>query len=182
MKTFTNIVSLLLFSVVVGFGQETMTIERFRDLVATPAANVRLVPKLADAGPVGTNATVNISLKYETGKVFTEEIAGTSKIISSNCVVFTVQSKYYKQPMSSLVMYDEKAQAIKNYGLYGETVTEATAMYDYTKKIYATTSTYGDGFMEIGAGSYSDKESSDKTLVYQHGILVMTRETKSKPN
>lgn len=158
-----------------------MTPQRFRDLVAAPAVNVHLVSKLADAGPVWTNTTVNISLKYETGKVFTEEIAGTSKIISSNCVVFTVQSKYYKQPMSSLMTYDEKAQAIKNYGLYGETVTEATAMYDYTKRIYATTSNYGDGFMEIGAGSYSEKESSDKTLVYQHGVLVMTRETKSKP-
>jgi len=60
-------------------------------------------------------------------------------------------------------------------------VIGGTIVYDTAKKIFAATSSYGDGFTEIGVGSYSAMESSDRTLVYTNGVLFMTRETKSHP-
>jgi hypothetical protein len=176
----------LLFSVAVGFSQEQLTPERFREIVATPGDNVPLQPKLAAGSPLWTNATVNVVLKYQIGKVFTEEITQTAKTIGGKYIVFTGQSQFYHQPMSSILTFDEKASALKIYGLYGDghggdIVTEGLIVYDYEKKIYAASAAYGEGFKEITVGSYSKTESSDRTLVYKDGVLSMTREVKTRP-
>lgn len=131
--------------------------------------------------PLWTNATVSNLMKYASGKVFKEEMLQTSRTVGGKYVVFTCQSKFYQQSISSILTYDEKASAVKVYGLYGEVVTEGTVVYDYEKKIYAITSNYGEDFKEITVGSYSDTESSDRTLVYKAGVLFMTREVKSHP-
>jgi len=83
MKKFAALLALL-FSVAVGFSQEQLTPERFREIVATPGDNVPLQPKLAAGSPLWTNATVNVVLKYQTGKVFKEEVTQTAKTIAAN--------------------------------------------------------------------------------------------------
>ncbi|MGB7749173.1 MAG: hypothetical protein WBN75_18020 [Verrucomicrobiia bacterium] len=185
MKTFAALL-VLLFSIAVGTSQEQLTPDKFREIVATPGDKVPLLPKLAAGSPLWTNATVNVVLKYQTGKVFKEDIKQTAKTIGGKYIVFTGQSQFYHQPMSSILTYDEKASALKVYGLYGDghgsdVVTVSLIVYDYEKKIYAASSTYADGFKEITVGSYSETESSDRTLVYKDGVLFMTRETKTRP-
>ena len=120
-------------------------------------------------------------MTYASGKVFSEEMSQTAKTVGGKHIVFTAESKYYQQTMNCLLTYDENAAALKTYGLYGETVTEGTVVYDAAKKIYAITSSYGDGFLEVTVGSYSDKESSDRTLVYKHGVLFVTRNVECRP-
>lgn len=184
MKKFAGLIVVLL-SVVVSFGQESMTPERFREIVATPGDKVPLQPKLAGGTPLWTNAMVTAVLKYQSGKTFKEEGAQTSRTIRGKFVVFTGQSQYYHRQMSTILTFDEMASAVKLYGLFGDghggdLVTEATIVYDYDKKIYASSCEYGDGFKELTVGSYSDRESSDRTLVYKNGVLFLTREVTAK--
>jgi hypothetical protein len=165
--------------------QETMTLARFREIVGTPGDAVPLMPQLA-AVPFWTNAVVSNVMTYASGKVFREELTQTARTVGGKFVVFTVQSKFYNQPMNSILAYDEKASALKVYGLYGDNhagdiVTEGTAAYDYTKKTYTSISSYGDGFKETTTGSYTDTEDSAKTVVYKDGVLFMTREVKTRP-
>jgi hypothetical protein len=164
-----------------AFSQELMTASRFQKIATTPGDATPLLPKLAAGSPLWTNATVSVTLKYESGKTFKEEVPQTAKTVGGEYIVFTGQSQFYHQTMNSILTYDEKASALRVYGLYGEVVTEGTIVYDTDKKIYAMSSSYGDGFKEIMVGSYSDTESSDRTLVYTNGVLIMTRETKCRP-
>lgn len=165
-------------------GQEIMTPARFREIVAMPGDSVPLGPKLA-AIPLWTNAEATVVMKYANGKVVREEMAPTAKMAGGKYVVFSVESPSYHQTMNSILTYDEKASALKIYGLFGDghgggIVTEGTIVYDYDRKIYAVSSEYGDGFKEITIGSYSDRESADKTEIFKNGVLVMTREVKTR--
>jgi hypothetical protein len=162
-------------------GQETMTVERFRAIASTPGDNTPLNPKLLAAGPVWTNATISIVLKYATGKTATEEISGTAKTIKGNYVVATVKSELYKQPMDSIVTYDDRAGCYKFWGLYGESVTEGLMVYDYEKKIYTTYSAFGEGFLELGVSSYSNTNNFSHTLVLKNGVLFCTRDVNVMP-
>ena len=168
-----------------SLSQETMTLARFREIVGTPGDAVPLAPQLA-AVPFWTNAVVSNVMTYASGKVFQEEMTQTARTVGGKYVVFTVQSKFYNQPMNSILAYDEKASALKVYGLYGngpggDIVTEGTAVYDFARKTYTITSSYGDGFNETTTGSYTDTEDSAKTVVYKEGVLFMTREVKTRP-
>ena len=165
--------------------QETMTPARFHEIVGLPGDAVPLAPQLA-AVPFWTNATISNVMTYASGKMFREELTQTARTVGGKYVVFTVQSKFYNQPMNSILAYDEKASALKVYGLYGDghagdIVMEGTAIYDYAKKTYTITSSYGDGFKETTTGSYTDKEDSAKTVMYKGGVLFMTREVKTRP-
>ena len=165
--------------------QEVMTPEQFRKIVDAPADAVPLVPQLA-AVPFWTNAVVNIVMTYASSKVFREDMTVSAGTVSGKFVVFTLHSKSNNQTMHSILTYDEKASALKVYGLFGnghagDIVTEGTVVYDYAKKTYAITSTYGDGFQEITTGSYTPTEDFAKTAVYKNGVLFMTRETKTLP-
>ena len=167
-----------------AFSQEPMTPARFLEIVGKPSDAVPLVPQLA-AVPFWTNATISNVMTYASGKVFREEMTQTARTVVGKYIVFTVQSKFYNQRMNAIATYDEKASALKVYGLYGnghggDVVTEGTAVYDYAKKTYTITSTYGD-FKETTTGSYTDTEDSAKTVVYKDGVLAMTREVKTWP-
>jgi hypothetical protein len=167
-------------SSIAAFSQEQISAEKFNHIASAPGDNTPLSDKLA-AFPFWTNSEVNVFLKYEDGRTFKEDDAQTAKTVNGKYIVFTTQSQFYNKPMNSIVMYDQKASAIKILAVYGDTVVEGTIVLDSQKKTYKTSSAYGDGFTEVGSGSYSDKESSERTLVYKNGTLFMTREVKSKP-
>lgn len=165
--------------------QEAITPARFREIVAAQGDAVPRIPQLASV-PFWTNATISNVMTYATGKVFQEELTQTARTVSGRYVVFTVLSKFYNQPMNAILAYDETASALKVYGLYGngqggDIVTEGTAVYDYAKKTYTITSSYGDSFKETTTGSYTEAEDSAKTVVYKDGVLFMTREVKTRP-
>jgi hypothetical protein len=186
MKKCVYIVGLILvFSTGLGFGQESMTPARFREIVNLPGDMVPLVPQLAPV-PFWTNAVVSNVMTYASGKVFREVMTQTARTVGGKYVVFTVYSQFYQKPMSGVLAFDEKATALKMYGLFGDghggdVVTEGTLVNDYVKKTYTATSSYGDGFKETTAGSYTDKEDFAKTMVYKNGVLFMTREATTHP-
>lgn len=164
---------------------ETMTPARFREIVGTPGDTVPLAPQLA-AVPLWTNATISNVITYASGKVFQEELTQTARTVGGKYEVFTVQSKFYNHPVNAILAYDEKASTLKVFGLFGDgyggdIVTCGTAVYDYAKKTYTITSSYGDGFKETTTGSYTDKEDFAKTVVYKDGVLFMTREARTRP-
>jgi hypothetical protein len=176
-QTNTNVVSL---------NQEIMTPNRFREIVVMPGDFQPLAPQLVLV-PFWTNAIVSNVMTYESGKVFKEDMNMIAKTVGGKYVVFTVNSKFYNQPMSSILAYDGKASTLKVYGLYGDgkgedILTEGVAVYDYAKKTYSITSSYGDGFNEITTGSYTATEDSAKTVVEKNGSLFMTQEVKTYPN
>jgi hypothetical protein len=171
---------ILLLLSITAFSQEQISAEKFDQIASAPGDKTPLSGKLA-VFPFWTNSEANIFLKYEDGRTFKEDDVVTAKTINGKYIVFTMQSQFYKQPMNSIVTYDEKKLAFKVWGKYGETVTEGITVLDSKKKTYKTSSSYGDGFTEAGSGSYSDKGDSGRTLVYKNGTLVMTREVKSTP-
>ncbi len=159
---------------------EEMTPKRFKELVATVGDTNALRPELASL-PFWRKAKCSITMKYQDGKVFKEECLQTAKTIGGRYIVFSMESDYYKETMHAIAGYDEKASAIRQWGLFGDVLTEATVIFDPEKKLSASTSRYGDGFEEISVGSSSDAEMSDHTLVYKRGVLFMTRDAKTQP-
>lgn len=171
---------LVLLTAGTAWSAEEMTPKRFRELVATAGDTNALRPELASL-PFWRNAKCSITMKYQDGKVFKEECIQTAKTIGGRYIVFSMESQYYKQTMHAIAGYDEKASAVRQWGLFGDTLTQATVIFDPEKKLSASTSRYGDGFEEISVGSSSDAEMSDHTLVYKDGILFMTRDAKTRP-
>ena len=163
-----------------AWSQEEMTPKRFRELVATPGDTNSLRSELASL-PFWRNARCSITMKYQDGKVFKEDCMQTAKTIGGRYIVFSMESQYYKQTMHAVAGYDGKASAIRQWALYGDTLTEATMIFDPEKNLSASTSRYGDGFEEISVGSCSETEMSDPTLVYKGGVLFMTRDAKTRP-
>lgn len=155
------------------------------EIVGKPGDAVPLVPQLA-AIPFWTNAAISNVMTYASGKVFQETLTQTARTVGGKYEVFTVQSKFYNQPMNAILTYDETSSALKVFGLFGDdrggdVLTCGTAVYDYAKKTYTITSSYGDGFKETTTGSYTDKEDFAKTVVYKNGVLFMTREARTSP-
>jgi hypothetical protein len=164
--------------------QEPMTPARFLEIASTPGDAVPLIAPLA-AVPFWTNGVVTNVMTYASGKVFEEVMNGTAHTIGGKYVVFTAFSQFYKQPMQAILGYDAKASVLKTYGLYGNghgsnIVTEATVVYDFGKKTYTITSSYGD-FKETTTGSYTDTEDVAKTVVFKNGTRFMTREVVTRP-
>ncbi len=162
--------------------RERLSVDDFTKIASSRGDDTPLLPQLAKAGPHRTNATVTVAMKYQDGRDFNEQIMTTSKSVKGKYIVTTGESQYYHQKMTVISTFDEKASAYRNWALIGNVVTEQTTVYDFDKKIYATSSSYGDGFVEVGVGSYSDAAESSKTLVYKDGILFMTREVKVIPS
>ena len=165
--------------------QAGMTPRQFREIISLPGDAVPLVSQLA-AVPFWTNAVISNVMTYASGRVFHEEMTLTARTVGGKYVVFTVFSKYYKQFVSSILTYDETAAALKEYGLFGDghggdILTEGMPVYDYAKKTYTITSSYGDGFNEITTGSYTEREDSARTEVYKDGVLSMRRDVMTRP-
>jgi len=164
---------------------ETMPPKLFREIISMAGDNAPLLPQLASV-PLWTNSVASNVMTYTSGKVFREEITVNARTVRGKYVVFTAQSKLYGQPMESILAYDQKVAALKIYGLYGDgrggdIVTEGTTTYNYTKKTYTITSSYGDNFKETTNGSYTDTEDLAKSEVYKDGVLVMKREVITRP-
>jgi hypothetical protein len=162
-----------------GKAQDDMTPERFKALVAAPDDTNQLRAELASL-PFWKTGKCSVAMKFQDGKTFTEDSVETAKTINGKYVIFSMNSKFYKQMIYSIAEYDEQASAIRIWGLYGDKLTHATVVLDPEKKISATSAIYGD-FAEISVGSSSPDELSDHTLVYKNGILFMTRDIKIHP-
>jgi len=162
-------------------GRAPLSVEDFTKIASSPGDDKPLLPQLAKAGPHWANATVAVTIKYQDGRVFNEKMASTSKTVNGKYVVTTAESQFYHQKITAISTFDERASAYRTWSLIGNVVAEQTAVHDFDKKIYATSSSYGDGFVEVGAGSYSDAAESSKTLVYKDGVLFMTREVRVTP-
>lgn len=165
--------------------QETITPERFREIIAAPGDNVPLDPKLASV-PFWTHASMSNVMTYASGKVLVDHMALTSRSVGGKYIVFTIYSELYHQTINTIVAYDDKASALKNYALYnsgqgGDMIIEGTIIYDYAKKTYTIFSSYGDGFKEITNGSYTSKEDVARTAIYKNDVLVLNREVTTRP-
>ena len=161
-----------------------MTPACFQEIVNLPADAVPLSEPLASM-PRWPNFVSSNVMTYATGQVVQEEMKGTTRTVGGKYIVSAVQSRFYEQPMHSVVAYDAKAAAIKAYGLYGDgrgghRVTEGLVAFDFAKKTYTVTSAY-DGFKKATAGRYTDTEDRSKTIVYRDGALFLTREVTTRP-
>lgn len=163
-----------------AWGQEAMTAERFKSIVATPGDGEALRPELA-VMPLWRYSKTSITMKFQDGTTVDEECVATAKTVQGKYIVVSLESKFYHQTMHAITGFDDKALAVRNWGLFGDVVTEATVVVDAEKKISASSASYGDGLTELSVSSYSDREASDRALVYKHGVLFMTRVAKTHP-
>jgi len=161
-------------------GQEEMTVARFKQIEAKQGDDKPLIQQLVRV-PVWKKAVIIISVKYQDGKSFKEECSVATKTVEGRYIVYTVESQYYGQPVSSILEFDEKAQAYKQWGLFGDTLTHSTIVYDFEKGVLASTSSYQPGFVEISIQTFSNEEESAHTLVYRDGVLFLTRDSKTRP-
>ena len=163
---------------------ESMTPTRFQQIVNMPADTVPLSAPLSSLPRWPQFVTSNV-MTYAAGRVFQEELKGTTRTVGGKYIVSAVQSRFYQQPLHSIVAYDAQASAIKTYGLSGDgrggsRVTEGLVAFDFAKKTYTMTSTY-EGFQETTTGNYADREDRSKTVVYKDGALFLTREVITRP-
>ena len=124
----------LFLSSITAFGQEQMSAEKFNQIASASGDNTALSDKLATF-PFWTNSEANVFLKYVDGRTFKEDDVQTAKTINGKYIVFTTQSQFYKKPMNSIVMYDEKTSTFKILAVYGDTVVEGTIILDPEKKV-----------------------------------------------
>jgi hypothetical protein len=159
----------------VAQAQETMTVEKFHEIASSPGDSVPLDPKLLAVGPIITNATITVDVKYADGRTFKETIPGALKTIKGKYIVTTVKSGLYEKPMDSITAYDEKAGCFKYWGLFGDSIAEGLMIYDTDKKIYSTYSSFASGWLEFGVGSYSHTNISSHTIIQSNNVLFCTR-------
>ena len=163
----------------VVWGQDLMTLEKFNTLVATPGDTNALRPELA-LFPFWKTARCNTVIKLPDGQVFTEESAATAKTIGGKYVVCSMDSQFSKEPLRAVIGYDEKASAIKSWGIAGGSLAVGTIVFDPERRITAFSGIHGD-VMQISVGTYSDTEAFSRMLVYKNGVLSLTREVRLRP-
>ena len=105
--------------------------------------------------PFWSDSKILITAKYQNGNIAKEECATSTKTVEGRYIVSSIDSKFYKRTMYSITGFDEKASAIRVWGLFGEMVTEGTIVVDREKKVIAMSSAYGEGFTEISVGTCS---------------------------
>ena len=96
-------------------GQEEMTVARFKQIEAKQGDDKPLIQQLARI-PIWKKAVINISTKYQDGKSFKEECSAATKTVEGRYIVYTVESQYYGQPMSSILEFDEKRNPTSSGG------------------------------------------------------------------
>ena len=163
----------------VAWGQDSMTLEKFNTLVATPGDTNALRPELASF-PLWKATRCRTVVRLADGQVSTEEAVGTTKTIDGKYVVYSTDSKFSKEPLRAVIGYDDKASAIKSWGIAGGSLAEGTIVFDPERRVSAFTGTHGE-FMQISVGTYSDTEAFTRMLVYKNGVLAVTREVKLWP-
>jgi hypothetical protein len=175
----------LLVVAVSGCGQQGMTPAHFREIVKAPGDSVPLIPPMTSL-PYWTNAAGSNVMTYADGRVLHEQLSQTAYTVRGQYVVFKIYSQLNQGWMHSIMAYDEAAKAVKVYGLYTDPrgrdmLTEGTITYDRAKGTYRETSAFGNGFREITDGVHTAARDSAKSLVYQGGALMLTREATTWP-
>jgi hypothetical protein len=163
----------------VAWGQDSMTLEKFNALVATPGDTNALPAELASL-PFWKAAKCSIVLKFPDGRVFKEESVVTAKTISGKYIVCSTDSQYSPEPMRAVIEYDAKASAIKSWGITGGSLAVSTIVFDSEKRVAASSGTHGE-FMQISVATYSDREAFSRLMVYKNGVLALNREVRSWP-
>jgi len=158
-----------------------MTVEKFREIASSPGDNVPLDPKLLAVGPIMTNATITVDVKYADGRTFKETVAGSLKTIKGKYIVTTVKSGLSEKPMDSITAYDAKAGCYKYWGLFGDSIAEGLMVYDTDKKIYSTYSAFASGWLEFGVNDYSDTNIWSHTIIQSNSVLFCTRNVNVVP-
>jgi hypothetical protein len=163
----------------VAWGQDSMTLEQFNSLVVATGDTNALRAELASL-PFWKVAKCSTSFKLPDGRVFTEESVATTKTIGGKYIVCSMDSQFLKEPQRAVIAYDEKASAIKSWGIAGGSLAVSTVVLDPEKKLTASSGTHGE-FMEISVGTYSQTESFSRVLVYKNGVLSLTRDARYWP-
>jgi hypothetical protein len=179
MKATLPICCLVFLIASIAWGQDSMTMEQFNTLVATPGDTNALRAELAPL-PFWKFARCSTVFKFPDGRVVKEESVATSKTIGGKYIVCSMDSQFIKEPMRAVIAYDEKATAIKSWGIAGGSLAESTVVLDPEKKITASSGTHGE-FMEISVGTYSDTEAFSRVSVYRNGVLFLTRKVSYSP-
>jgi hypothetical protein len=161
-------------------GQEEMTVARFKQIEAKQGDATPLIQQLARV-PIWKKAVHSISMKYQDGRSFKDECSVTTKTVEGRYIVYTAECQHHGPLVSSILVFDEKAQAYQNWGLIGDTPTHSTIIYDFEKGVLASTVSYQPGFVEISVQTFSNEEASAHTLVYRDGVLFLTRDSKTRP-
>jgi hypothetical protein len=179
MKTTLPIWCSVLLIAGVAWGQDPMTLEKFNTLVAAPGDTNAMRPELASF-PFWKSARCSTVIKVPGGQVFTEESVQNVKTVGGKYVVFTMDSQFSKQPLQAVIGYDEKASAIKSWGIAGGDLVAGIVVFDPERRTTAFSSTHGE-VMQISVGTYSDMEGFSRMLVYKNGVLSLTREVRLRP-
>ncbi len=179
MKTTLLIYFSVLLIAGVARGQDPMTLEQFNTLVAAPGDTNALRTELASL-PFWKVAKCSSAFKLRDGRAFTEESVVTMKTIGGKYIVCSMDSQYVKEPLRAVIAYDEKASAIKSWGITGGSLAVSTVVVYPEKRLTASSGAHGE-FMEISVGTYSDTESFSRLSVYKNGELVLTRDARYWP-
>jgi hypothetical protein len=179
MKTTLPICCSVFLIASVAWGKDSMTLEQFNSLVVAPGDTNALRAELASL-PFWKVAKCSTSFKLPDGRVFTEESVATTKTIGGKYIVCSMDSQFLKEPQRAVIAYDEKASAIKSWGIADGSLAVSTVVLDPEKKLTASSGTHGE-FMEISVGTYSQTESFSRVLVYKNGVLSLTRDARYWP-
>ena len=163
----------------VAWGQDSMTLEQFNSLVVAPGDTNALRAELASL-PFWKIAKCSTSFKLPDGRVFTEESVATTKTIGGKYIVCSMDSQFLKEPQRAVISYDERASAIKSWGIAGGSLAVSTVVLDPEKRLTASSGAHGE-FMEISVGTYSQTESFSRLSVYKNGVLSLTRDARYWP-
>ena len=179
MKTTLPVCCSVLLIAGVAWGQEAMTLEQFNTLVAAPGDTNALRPELASL-PFWKAAQCSATFRLPDGRVFTEESMATAKTIGGKYVVCSTQSQFLKQDLRTVIGYDEKASAIKSWGIADGTLAVGTVVVYPEKRLAASSCAHGD-YLEISVLTYSDTEAFSRMSVYKNGVLSLTRDVRLQP-
>jgi hypothetical protein len=91
-----------------------------------------------------------------------------------------MDSQFLKEPQCAVIAYDERASAIKSWGITGGSLAVSTVVLYPEKRLTASSGAHGE-FMEISVGTYSQTESFSRVSVYKNGVLSLTRDARYWP-
>lgn len=163
-----------------GLAQEVMTALRFSEIVATAADSTAMRPELAGL-PVWKEATCSMVIKLQSGQVLKETSSLNTKTIAGKYIVTSLKFLAGQRTSHTIIGYDEKASALRQWELSEGGLVEGTLVFDPETKTCAVTSRTGDGFMAITTGISSATEMKDHTEVFKDGQLWMTQDTTVRP-
>lgn len=163
-----------------GLAQEVMTAQRFSEIVATAGDSTPLRPELAGL-PVWKEATCSLVIKLQSGQVMKETCSLNTKTIAGKHIVTSLKFQTGQRTSHTIIGYDEKASALRQWELSEGGLVEGTLVFDPETKTCAVTSRAGDGFIAITTGISSATEMKDHTEVFKDGKLWMTQDATVRP-